>query len=780
MKARAEAQVTSPPRPVAGSSRWREAGRRSPPLAVALWAELFGDGGLLGPPTRRRVLRALPRLVAPALLAAGGSLALGVYPPGATSALRAALLLAAGASLAAGVARGVGRQRVGHALGPRESAELGLLAVLVAALLSSAPSSLGLTGEASLHALVYLVLSAWAALSPLPVALLLLASAAALAALGWVGRGQLAAELPAEGLKLGFAILFVALPAALGWLRRGDGRRAALAAAVRRRRELEERALQLRLLAPVSEVGEKDGGERAERLSEAAVLEAGAAARGLLQVAGAGLRAHAVAAWSLSDDGSELVLWEGRAHGSHLAARLPAGEGPLGGVVKRRAPVRLHGHPRSANHYADATRPGALVAVPLFSREGAHLRGVVVADRLAPEGFSEEEEHLLCGIASLLARAVTAERLILDGHALREEKQGLHRAIESMNRASTPRQVYDALLGSAARLATIDFGAVTLVEGEGEAVSHRISRAALLPLEEGSQAPALDSAGEQLEGRSFTHPGGLVACVVRLGSSLPGRPIRPEEAVVFDAATRLRGLSALKVLPLRAGERVLGTLVVGSRRAGSFQGDVVRQLEVMALQAGDALLRAQLFEATERLATTDGLTGLVNHRTFQERLERRLAEARRYGKKLSLLLTDVDHFKAVNDTYGHPAGDQVLKGVARILQTEARVTDVAARYGGEEFALVMPETDLEGALRTAERIREAVSEATFATGNGDLRVTISIGVAAFPGDGEAKAALVEVADGGLYHAKRHGRNQTVALSRVRARKSGGDGRRRGS
>ena len=186
------------------------------------------------------------------------------------------------------------------------------------------------------------------------------------------------------------------------------------------------------------------------------------------------------------------------------------------------------------------------------------------------------------------------------------------------------------------------------------------------------------------------------------------------------------------------------------------------------MQGGDALQRARLFEATERLATTDGLTGLVNHRTFQARLDEHLAAAQRYGKRLSLLLTDIDHFKAVNDTWGHPVGDVVLKGVARILQKEARTTDVAARYGGEEFALVMPETDPAGALRTAERIREKVAQARFRTEQGELSVTISIGIATFPAEARQKAELVELADGGLYHAKRHGRNQSVALAALRA------------
>jgi two-component system, cell cycle response regulator len=255
---------------------------------------------------------------------------------------------------------------------------------------------------------------------------------------------------------------------------------------------------------------------------------------------------------------------------------------------------------------------------------------------------------------------------------------------------------------------------------------------------------------------------------VRRNAILPeAKDIDVAKAVVFDAATRLKGIASVKVIPLRAGENVLGTLVLGSRRAGVYDLEAVEQLRVIAMQAGDALLRARLFDETERLATTDGLTGLVNHRTFQARLDEHLLAAERYGKKLSLLLCDIDHFKSVNDTYGHPVGDQVLRAVARTLANEARGTDVVARYGGEEFAVVMPETDTGGALVIAERIRERVGALVLETEQGPLRVTMSLGVATFPDDAARKAGLVERADGCLYHAKRHGRNQSVAAASLR-------------
>jgi len=258
-----------------------------------------------------------------------------------------------------------------------------------------------------------------------------------------------------------------------------------------------------------------------------------------------------------------------------------------------------------------------------------------------------------------------------------------------------------------------------------------------------------------------------VGSAIARDATLPLAEVDPSRTPIFGS-TSLKGLGALKVVPLKAGVTALGALVLGARSRGAYPRDVVLQLEVVAMQAGQSIERARLFDRTERLATTDGLTGLQNHRTFQERLDAQLAQAERYGKRTSLLLCDVDHFKSVNDTYGHPVGDAVLRGIARILQKEARNTDVVARYGGEEFAIVMPETDTGGAMVIAERIRERVAAFVFETPQGPLQVTISLGVATFPDDCKTKAELVERSDGCLYHAKRHGRNKSVSAASLRA------------
>ncbi len=172
--------------------------------------------------------------------------------------------------------------------------------------------------------------------------------------------------------------------------------------------------------------------------------------------------------------------------------------------------------------------------------------------------------------------------------------------------------------------------------------------------------------------------------------------------------------------------------------------------------------RAHDLEQTRRMANTDGLTGLYNHRHLQERLQQEIERAGRYGRPLSVIMADLDHFKSFNDTYGHPRGDELLIAVAGTLRQLSRASDILARYGGEEFTLVLPETSAEEALVLAERVRQCVA-ALEVTGPSSRRgaetgVTLSLGVASLAA-GSTKEELIEAADVALYRAKRDGRDR---------------------
>lgn len=258
----------------------------------------------------------------------------------------------------------------------------------------------------------------------------------------------------------------------------------------------------------------------------------------------------------------------------------------------------------------------------------------------------------------------------------------------------------------------------------------------------------------------------LAALSVARRQILPYRGTTDDPAEVFGDAELSVPARALAVYPLIVGDRILGTATVGSAQVTHYTMlDRDRMGTVMAY-LGAVLTNA--FDYTEALvrANVDGMTGLLNHRTYKERAQEALARAVRGERSLVVMLTDIDFFKRVNDTHGHARGDEVLKAVARVLKDNVRRTDIAARYGGEEFAIVLEDSELEPAWALAERIRNDVAALQFDGADGPFKVTLSIGIAAFPDDGTELATLAEKADQALYHAKRNGRNQCVFYRRI--------------
>ncbi|GBD99114.1 MAG TPA: sensor domain-containing diguanylate cyclase [Nitrospirae bacterium] len=219
-------------------------------------------------------------------------------------------------------------------------------------------------------------------------------------------------------------------------------------------------------------------------------------------------------------------------------------------------------------------------------------------------------------------------------------------------------------------------------------------------------------------------------------------------------------ISGIIVVPIILRGEIIGELMVTDKNNGKdFTSEDEDLLLTIAFYLGLTIEKVNLHDEIVKMASTDGLTGLHNHRMLQERLENEIDRVKRYKRPFSLMMIDIDHFKNFNDKFGHQTGDEVLKLISAIMTKNMRSIDMAARYGGEEFAVILSETPLSGALQIAERIREQIKDNKIELKGEEVTITVSIGIAEFPEDGSTREGLIGAADKALYLAKRSGRNR---------------------
>jgi diguanylate cyclase (GGDEF)-like protein len=453
----------------------------------------------------------------------------------------------------------------------------------------------------------------------------------------------------------------------------------------------------------------------------------------------------------LDDSGEKLKIKEAVTDAEGIVkVPIPADAGALGTVVKNRILVNLKDPKRShLPYYSGPIVDGdiaSFLGVPVM--EDGHLRGVLCADRFGGRPFDERDELLLQGAAAQMLRALQSERVFAAVERAKYEHERFFAALAQLNRALGVDAVCATTFEACKEICDYDFAAITLID-PGTRKHTVLSAVGEVP--KGLPGMSVDRAG-------------LASMVVKNKHFLPaGGEVRDKDSFVYGKKVRLGGMESLLVVPLICADTAVGSFTVAARRARAFGKDKREMLVVIANHVAVSLANAQMYGRMETMATTDGLTGLVNHRTFQERIAEMLARAERSQGRQALLLTDIDHFKKVNDTYGHPVGDEVLRGVAQVVRDCVRKVDVAARYGGEEFAIVLEGTDLAGARMLAERIRSEVQKQVFPSEKGSFSCTLSLGIAVYPDDGKDGKALIAHADQALYHAKHNGRNRAVAF-----------------
>ncbi len=465
--------------------------------------------------------------------------------------------------------------------------------------------------------------------------------------------------------------------------------------------------------------------------------------------------------WVEDSDGERVKLTEVASDADDITEepRLP-NAGVLGAVIRDRQPLLVAATKPGQLPYYDSGRAGvALVAVPIL--EGVHLRGILAADR--DVAFSEADRDLLADAGGQVLRVVQAEQVFRAVERAKYEHERFYQATAMLGRALTPEQVMETAFDACAAIVEYDAGAIALYDKDR--AKHRIAAIRIGKDGEGIIDPTVS-------GFEFKDNAGLASMVIKNRHYLPagGEP-REVTAPIYTRKVKIDDAKSLLVLPLLSADEAIGTFTLVARAEKRFGKDVREMLAVIANQVAVSMQNGYLYKQMETMATTDGLTGLTNHRTFQSRFEDLLQRAQRHGHKVALLLCDVDHFKKVNDNYGHPIGDEVLRRVAKVLQEVPRKIDIPARYGGEEFAVLLDGVDVTQAKTVAERIRIEISKIVVETEKGPLSVTESVGVAAFPDDGRDRATLIERADLALYHAKHSGRNRVVTWGEAQAAKS---------
>jgi two-component system cell cycle response regulator len=524
----------------------------------------------------------------------------------------------------------------------------------------------------------------------------------------------------------------------------------------RRNAELEAREYRLTAAAHRSvDTGTARSPEEChESLQRGSVKQLGIGVGNLLEVAEAALRPQTVALYWLSEDGQTVKLRSARPEGGLLLVEsIPAGKGLIGSILTKKGTVSYYAreyNPDLVPYYSGRVAIKTFMGVPLLEGEQGYPRGVLIADRKQDVPFGDDDERVLNFTAREILRVIEAERLLIGMDAVKNENERLYEASDKLNQALSLNEVVKAVLASVRLIyrEEVDLAALALVEDGGRKLI----------------IVGVEALGE------------LCALAIKTGLIQPPRDSDQsrEQLQVFGKQLPVPGLRAVKVFPLKVAslkanssntgdEHAIGALVVGSKNATAFQHKraMIEMLATVSNMAATSIQNAQRYEQIERMATTDGLTGLYNHRRFQELIDEAVTMAVRYQRPLSLILADVDYFKKINDSFGHPVGDQVLIRVARVLERLARSADRVCRYGGEEFTVIMPETDKNGGCILAERFREEIKRQKFEADGKAYTITISFGVCTLPGYATHKQELIDRADQALYHAKHAGRDRTV-------------------
>lgn len=400
--------------------------------------------------------------------------------------------------------------------------------------------------------------------------------------------------------------------------------------------------------------------------------------------------------------------------------------------------------PPDDENILDPRPEGRLPVLGTVLRDQDAVVGVIGLAGARAGAFSENDAPRLSALAPVVAlAAVNMERRARLARNV-EELRLLHRINSRVETVSDADQLYQAVVDMAGEIIAYENCTLFVLDPAQKKLVPKVTRGRVVNL---------------IDHIPFEHGNGVSGWVAQRRKQIFIADLSKEKGLLNVELLPPQVRSFISV-PMLARERVIGVINVSHSEANAFRQEDMRLLCVLAGEAALATERLEARHKLEQMAITDGLTRLYNHRYFQLRLKEEIARAQRYGLPVGLLMIDIDHFKRVNDLHGHSAGSAVLTAIAELMRQKVRESEIVARYGGEEFSVILPLTAAREAAVAAKRLREAVATHRFEIAEDVfLRLTISVGVAAYPEHGKTPEELVSQADAALYAAKEAGRNR---------------------
>lgn len=414
---------------------------------------------------------------------------------------------------------------------------------------------------------------------------------------------------------------------------------------------------------------------------------------------------------------------------------------------------------KSLGYYAEHVSINSFLALPI--RQDESVVGVFVLDSLEANAFPADVQERIIRFVPFFRQIMENIRISLENDIRARNFEALHAMSSILSSSLEIHEVLDNLTPQIRSVVPFDFCAF-LVNDERSGETIITSLSGFDPSHVGARFPL-----EQSAILSHLYKQWRDSRTIGIHHD-PDLGERGRDIGLFPIKELQQPIKTLFIKPLIAGDKCIGAAIFSSIRSHAFTEYHRNFMDTLMNQVSMVVDNSLLHRSMRDMARTDGLTGLLNHRTFMEKLNEEYKRLEREPRPFSILLVDIDFFKKVNDSYGHPAGDVALARVAGVLKEVARGSDFVARYGGEEFAVGMVDTEARGAHQLAERLRKIVESTTITTAGGRIsfKLTLSIGIASFPVDTRTLDDLLSLSDLSLYHAKRSGRNRVCLYKEV--------------